>query len=328
MGNGTKVTTRTFTVQEGMTPEDVMKSPNATAQQKKMAPVFDADGVKGYSQREANVFNATIISDHGKGGVSLWTKYADGTRKETLVKGDLKAFKYAPEGEIRPTAYKNSGKPTTRTIKNDKQETSYVTDKKSNLKYPADYMRREVGKGGIVSADTTYYTGTNKPEIIFYKDKNKQAQICEAFNAKGQFDHCIVFEGEKKNGFREYTTYNSKGRKEDEAFFLEGNEFYVAHHGDDKNPEHITSSEKYDVKTGRLKEVYDGADRYIYNADGTCTTKDYENNEYVLKTSNSKNQLLNEKHFDLNDVLKYTVVPKRNKEGDVIKNDTIWNRQK
>ena len=34
-----------------------------------------------------------------------------------------------------------------------------------------------------------------------------------------------------------------------------------------------------------------------------------------------------EKQYDDNGVLKYTVVPKYNKDGDVIKNDTIRNNQ-
>ena len=97
-----KVNIRKFFITEGMTPEDVRKSPNATEQQKTMADIFDSDGVKGYSQREADVFNSTAIADHGKQGVSLWTRYADGSCKETKCQGDITSFKFAPQGELKP----------------------------------------------------------------------------------------------------------------------------------------------------------------------------------------------------------------------------------
>ena len=99
---GTKVASqRTLVIKPGMTPEDVKKAPNATLEQKAMAHIFDADGKDGFSQREAEVFNATSITNNGKNGVSLWTTYADGTKKETKVAGDLTAFKYAPSGDVK-----------------------------------------------------------------------------------------------------------------------------------------------------------------------------------------------------------------------------------
>ena len=58
---GNHPTVRAFTVTAGMTPQDVINSAKATAQQKKMAYVFDSDGIEGYSQREADVL--TIIME-------------------------------------------------------------------------------------------------------------------------------------------------------------------------------------------------------------------------------------------------------------------------
>ena len=36
--------------------------------------------------------------------------------------------------------------------------------------------------------------------------------------------------------------------------------------------------------------------------------------------------LIKEKKYDNNDVLQYTVIPKYNKDGDIVKNDTIKNQ--
>lgn len=334
MGNEVKVTTRTFSVKEGMTAEDVRKSPNATAQQKKMADVFDSDGIKGYSKREADVFNATVISDHGKNVVSLWTKFADGSRKETLVKGDLKAIKYAPEGKIKSIAYKE-GKLTTKMIKSSKiSEVKFVKDKDSNLKYPANYIRVEVGKGGIVSSDTTHYTGTDKPKYINYRNKNKKTPVYEYFDENGQFKYSVKQDFDYCPG-REipYTMYNAKGQKVAEGFYALNDDskkevFYERFFRDEKNPSHVTYSEDRDIKTGKLIEKYDNGNTYKYKLDGTYTTEKWGDGGFVIESYNSKDKLVKKQQLDYNNVLKYTIIPQYNKDGIVIKNDTIWNQQK
>ena len=101
MGN-TKINQRTFVVKAGMTPEDVVKSANATPQQKKYAVIFDSDGIKGYSQREADIFNSTTITERGNQGISLWTRYANGSKKETKFKGDISSFKFTPANKVKP----------------------------------------------------------------------------------------------------------------------------------------------------------------------------------------------------------------------------------
>ncbi len=101
---------RKLVVKAGMTAEDVKNSKDATALQKKYANVFDSDGQKGFSQREADVFNATIISDHGKQGVSLWTRYQDGSKKETKYVGDVDSFKFTPKGDVKPYVVKKGSK--------------------------------------------------------------------------------------------------------------------------------------------------------------------------------------------------------------------------
>ena len=101
MGNQQSIK-RIFAITVGMTPQDVIDSKEATAQQKKMACVFDSDGNGEYSQREADVFNATTITDRGKNNISLWTRYKDGTKKETIIKENINTFKYSPNGDVKP----------------------------------------------------------------------------------------------------------------------------------------------------------------------------------------------------------------------------------
>lgn len=102
MGNKSSVQQRIFYIKAGMTPNDVIKSHGATVQQKKLAFVFDSDGVAGYSQREADIFNATTINDKGKEGIFLWTRYCNGEKIKTTVSGDLAKFKYMPLGDVKP----------------------------------------------------------------------------------------------------------------------------------------------------------------------------------------------------------------------------------
>lgn len=54
---------RKFIVKAGMTVDDVKNSKEATAMQKKYASDFDTDGQKGFSQKEADLFNATTFSE-------------------------------------------------------------------------------------------------------------------------------------------------------------------------------------------------------------------------------------------------------------------------
>ena len=97
-----KVHQRSLIVKANMTPADVRNAKNATPEQKAMANIFDANNDGKYSQAEANTFNSTLISDHGNGKVSLWTRYTDGTRKETVVSGDVAAYKHAPSKSVKP----------------------------------------------------------------------------------------------------------------------------------------------------------------------------------------------------------------------------------
>lgn len=93
---------RKFIVKAGMTADDVKKSKDATALQKKYANVFDSDGQKGFSQKEADLFNATTISEKADGSIMFWTRQKDGTKKGTLMSGDINKIHYSFEGSIKP----------------------------------------------------------------------------------------------------------------------------------------------------------------------------------------------------------------------------------
>ncbi|MBR6126314.1 hypothetical protein IKQ21_01375 [bacterium] len=319
-----KVTTRTFTVKEGMTLQEVVNSPKATAMQKKMAAVFDSDGNKVFSKREAAVFNATAISDHGKEGVSLWTKYADGTRKETVLKGDLKALKYAPQGTIKAVKYP-SGKPQTKTVKSESKTV---------------YKAPKIGEFGIQAADTLYALNTNNiAEIRYYSDKaKKNMERYDEFDAKtGKIRRYTYLLDDKTNHFRDYITYNPDGSRRYDGYHADG-KFYETGYHDNGRRSWVTES---DIKTGKelkatyyLDDGYSVSSIYTSNKDGSTTIERTDRGKYGEKTGKTvtledKNEnTISEKHFDSNDILQYTVIPKRNSEGDVIKNDTIWNRQK
>ena len=72
-----------FVVKAGMTVENVKNAKNATTLQKKYASAFDTDGQKGFSQKEADLFNATTFSEKSDGSVIFWTRKKDGTKKGT-----------------------------------------------------------------------------------------------------------------------------------------------------------------------------------------------------------------------------------------------------
>ena len=161
-----KVHQRSLLVKANMTPADVRNAKNATPEQKAMANVFDANNDGKYSQAEANIFNSTLISDHGNGKVSLWTRYTDGTRKETVVSGDVAAYKHAPSKNVKPyvrkVAVKKTNVDTTKSLatqliqnfeKTGKGKLNVGTYENGNIKFK---KYKEAGYFGK-EANVTYY---------------------------------------------------------------------------------------------------------------------------------------------------------------------------
>ena len=93
---------RKFAVKAGMTVDDVKNSKDATALQKKYASAFDTDGQKGFSQKEADLFNATTFSEKADGSVTFWTRQKDGTKKGTKFDSKDKNIQFKSEDEVKP----------------------------------------------------------------------------------------------------------------------------------------------------------------------------------------------------------------------------------
>ena len=176
MGNPQTVN-RIFIVKAGMTPQDVINSKKATAQQKKMAYVFDSDGVAGYSQREADVFNATLITDRGQNGVSLWTRYKDGSKKETKYSGDISSFKFAPKGDVKPYVVTKK-KATHATNKQNQVSQPQLSREEMIKKYGPESTLKGVGHLASVDigmlVDTLYFH--TKADSIGYEKVSRYAE--------------------------------------------------------------------------------------------------------------------------------------------------------
>ena len=114
MGNDkTTISKRSLVIKPNMTVAGVQHSKQATPQQKMTAGIFDANGDGKYNQKEANAFNSTLITTHKKdGSISLWTRYANGQKKETRVAGDVMAYKHAPSAQVKPYVRMVHAKPT------------------------------------------------------------------------------------------------------------------------------------------------------------------------------------------------------------------------
>ena len=168
---------RIFIVKAGMTPQDVINSKEATAQQKKMAYVFDSDGVAGYSQREADVFNATLITDRGQNGVSLWTRYKDGSKKETKYGGDISSFKFAPKGDVKPYVVTKK-KATHATNKQNQVSQPQLSREEMIKKYCPESTLKGVGHLASVDIgmpiDTLYFH--TKADSIGYEKVSRYAK--------------------------------------------------------------------------------------------------------------------------------------------------------
>ena len=171
MGNKLNPVKRTLVIKAGMTPQDVINSKKATPQQKKMAYIFDSDGVAGYSQREADVFNATLIADRGKNGVSLWTRCKDNSKKETKFIGDVASFKYAPKGNVKP--YVVAKKQALATSKIDKTK-SYATQIVQKFE--------QTGKGELNVE--TYDNGKVKSKV--YINQNGDKEVTQLYYKNGK----------------------------------------------------------------------------------------------------------------------------------------------
>jgi hypothetical protein len=227
-----------------------------------------------------------------------------------------------------------------------KQETAVVSNPNTQLKAEAkveekpeaqkepefEYVPPTVGKDGIAKADTTMYPGTQKIHTISYYDKDGNRKQVDDYDKNGKMAR---FEVEFPNG---YKIYNQAGDLVSSRVELDGTtEMY------DEDPDSgYWNRTEYDSK-GRM--IYDETQNvrldtsslswylsthecraYSYNSDGSFVEDVRGDKELNGKITYDKSgKVVQEKRYDKNGQLKYTVNPKYNKEGDIIKRDTIPN---
>ena len=98
-----KLQQRKFIVKAGMTADDIKNSKDATVLQKKYASAFDTDGKKGFSQKEADLFNATTFAEKADGTVTFWTRQKDGTKKGTKFNiKDSNTIQFKSDEDVKP----------------------------------------------------------------------------------------------------------------------------------------------------------------------------------------------------------------------------------
>lgn len=203
----------------------------------------------------------------------------------------------------------------------------YLGDKEHREKIENyKYVPPKIGEDGIVKADTSYYAGTKQPEYIGYKDENGDLIQVTKFDKNGKMEK---FHKYVKDAFGvERQEYNAKGELVEKFIFSPDGSLKTISHKDEISG--MWKDVNYD-KDGRMthREFIIGDnieyEDMTYHKDGSRTEK----STYckTAETFDRNNKLIKKKQYDDNGFLKYTVVPKYNKDGDVIKNDTIRNNQ-
>lgn len=189
------------------------------------------------------------------------------------------------------------------------------------------YVPPKIGEDGIVKADTSYYAGTKQPEYIGYKDENGDPVQVTKFDKNGKmekFHKYVKTIGDE----RERQEYNAKGDLVEIFTSYPNGSLKTISHKDEISG--MWKDVNYD-KDGRMTHREFIISNHVecedmtYHKDGSRTEK----SSYckTAETFDRNNRLIKKKQYDDNGVLKYTVVPKYNKDGDVIKNDTIRNNQ-
>ncbi len=93
---------RKFVIKAGMSIDFVKSAKDATSLQKKYASAFDTDNNKVFSQKEANIFNATSFSERADGTVMFWTRKKDGTKQGKKFNINDKNIKYDVNFDVLP----------------------------------------------------------------------------------------------------------------------------------------------------------------------------------------------------------------------------------
>lgn len=154
------------------------------------------------------------------------------------------------------------------------------------------YVPPKVGAPGIASSDTIFYTGTNQPANIMYYDKDGKLRHQTNYAKDGKLESFST--GLDKNN---YIEYDNKG------------EFIVE----------VTSDKNNKILEERFAEC-----TITYNPDGTSSLRGNDNSGVSVYDKNAR--LIKEKEYNADGTLKHTIIPKYNKEGDMVRRDTIPNK--
>lgn len=214
-----------------------------------------------------------------------------------------------------------------------KTDSTNVTKPEAKEEKPKfEYKPPKIGENGIVKTDTAYYENTGNIARIMYLDEKDKLVHQQRLNQDGTLkDFTCQYNG--LDGSIEARTYDNKGNlSADYAKDKNGNEVHSA-----KTEEGNWLECRYDSK-GRIvqqdyqyvydmtsgKPYYTTAKRYYtYHPDGSYSEKDSRYDTQITYDKNDR--VIKEKRYDGNNQLKYTVIPKYNKEGDIVKRDTIRN---
>ena len=195
------------------------------------------------------------------------------------------------------------------------------------------YVPPKVGEDGVAKADTIYYAGTKQPETILYSDKDGEPVHQTDLDKNGKLKRFLNIYPNGKDKESNFERYNSKGELEISYRVHDDGSTTYSTKGHDGN----WLKSQYDSKGREVYSTYEKADiigekiyytthlrETEYHKDGSRTVKDSNGNRAITYDKNDRK--IKEKKYDNNDVLQYTVIPKYNKDGDIVKNDTIKNQ--
>lgn len=204
-------------------------------------------------------------------------------------------------------------------LKSEKEKEMQEKSKTNGLK-KEDYTPPVLD--GDVKADTTGIYRNGKPAKISYSKNGKVFEI-QCLNSDGSYDGYATVTHfrnrtveDYKNAYGEHSHTTKKYNDGTYVSIYDGRstwqaEFYA------KNPEAVS----YEVTRETVKNdqnIYETFDGYI----GQDTKRKEVVSRWDYKTDDWIE--IKEKRYDDSGLLKFTVTPKYNNDGDLVKRDTIW----
>ena len=186
-----------------------------------------------------------------------------------------------------------------------------------------EYTPPTVGKLGIASADTLYSAKTQKIACIEYKNSNNEVVHQTHYDENNNMKEFTVF-GNNDDSW----TYNKDGKCISSLVNYDDGSYIYRYDNSVSD-----GYREYD-KEGRLTSERDTwkdpwkwtAIDYEYDSKGGRVEKilnrDKESNKHNYYDKNDR--LVKSKQFDSSKQLLYTVTPKYDEDGDIVKRDTVW----